>query len=141
MMSETLTCEVAGCHRQRHARGLCPMHYWRLRTQGEIGPAGSLRAPRGGGHVTNEGYRLLFLPAHPLASAHGQVGAHRVTLFEKLGPAEHPCHWCGSVLPWLGGSGAAINVDHLDGDRLNNHPDNLVPSCLACNTKRGRHAE
>lgn len=31
----------------------------------------------------------------------------------------------------------SVNVDHLDGDRLNNDPDNLVPSCGWCNTNRG----
>jgi len=85
---------------------------------------------------------VMHLPSHPLAGAQGKVGAHRVALFEKLGPADQPCHWCGLVLPWLGGAAKAINADHLDGDRLNNDPRNLVPACLQCNTKRGRrHVE
>ncbi len=133
-------CSLTGCTKGLYALGLCVMHYTRLRTRGEVGPAEAMKAPDGAGHVGKIGYLVLHLPSHPLAGAQGKVGAHRVALFEKLGPADQPCHWCGRELPWLGGAAKAINVDHLDFDKLNNDPGNLVASCLDCNTKRGGNA-
>jgi len=52
-------------------------------------------------------------------------------------PAAYVAAAAFKELPWRGGASRAINVDHLDGDRLNNAPTNLVVSCLDCNTKRG----
>lgn len=73
---------------------------------------------------------------HPLARIGGLLGEHRKVLYEKIGPGPHYCHWgCGKLLDW-GGSGGII-ADHLDGDKLNNAPGNLVPSCSPCNTGRG----
>ena len=71
---------------------------------------------------------------HPLASANGQLAIHRKVLYDKIGPAPHECHWGSEVLEtWKD-----IQPDHIDGDRANNDPDNLVPSCPACNIKRAR---
>jgi hypothetical protein len=64
------------------------------------------------------------------------VREHRVALFEKLGPGDHPCHWCGMQLAWFGRQSERICTDHLDFNRLNNDPSNLVPACLDCNAKR-----
>jgi len=63
-----------------------------------------------------------------------------VVLYDAIGPGPHECHWnrvtgCGKVaLEWGGGQG--IVVDHLNGDTLDNRPENLVPSCKVCNTRR-----
>lgn len=37
------TCSVDGCTRGVTAKGLCPMHYYRLKNTGEVGPAESTR--------------------------------------------------------------------------------------------------
>lgn len=75
---------------------------------------------------------------HPLSHTNGHVFAHRVVLYEAIGPGSHPCHWCGTTVTWSCGKIAPefLTVDHLDWDRLNNDPDNLVPSCTPCNTLR-----
>jgi hypothetical protein len=77
---------------------------------------------------------------HPLrAPGCNYVYEHRVVLWEKIGPGTHPCHHCGIHVTWLPGEGArsgALVVDHLDHDRRNNDPSNLVPSCNPCNQGR-----
>ena len=62
-----------------------------------------------------------------------------MVLWEKIGPGSHPCHWCGHLLVWMHGlSAESLQVDHLDEDRANNDPTNLVPSCHTCNKLRSR---
>lgn len=42
------------------------------------------------------------------------------------------CVWCDQPL-----TAADHSIDHFDGDRKNNRPDNLLPSHIGCNSKRG----
>lgn len=93
-----------------------------------------------GEYITAQGYRgATMLYDHPLANTGSAVLEHRIVLYDKIGPGPHKCHWdyfsrCGKVaMEWGGTDG--IHVDHLDGDKLNNEPDNLVVSCLACNRR------
>lgn len=93
----------------------------------------------GKGTVNPEGYRLVTRHGHPLANKRGLVLEHRAVLFDGIGPRRHRCHWCGGWLAWKPSerdSAMETHVDHLDDDRLNNDPANLVPSCRSCNTKR-----
>lgn len=70
-----------------------------------------------------------------------------MVLFDAIGPGEHPCHWCGWPVSWdvvyragsdvLAERWEALIADHLDGDRANNDPANLVPSCPYDNSNRG----
>lgn len=76
----------------------------------------------------SRGYIFLLLPDHPLANGRW-VYEHRVALYEKLGPGPQECWWCGRAISWE----ENLDVDHLDYDRSNNDPSNLVPSCRACN--------
>lgn len=51
----------------------------------------------------------------------------------------HPCHWCRRPVAWDEAhpqSMDALVADHLDGDKTNNVPENLVPSCGMCNWNR-----
>lgn len=85
------------------------------------------------------GSRMLRRPKHPLAPASGTVAESRLVLYEKIGSGAHPCHWCGTPIRWMPGSGiadGALIADHLDWNIQNNSPENLVPSCHVCNAHR-----
>jgi hypothetical protein len=89
--------------------------------------------------IDGAGYRILTgQQEHPLAQDNHQLGEHRAVLYDKIGTGLHLCHWqCGTLLTWGEGQNDGIHVDHLDGDRLNNDPENLVPACWLCNFRRG----
>lgn len=131
-------CSVDECARPLYCKGFCVMHYTRSRHG--VDPFACpqpLRSAPGEGSVIADGYRVLNIPSHPLARAQGKVAEHRVVLFAKIGAADHSCHWCGKLLAWTGvRQSVKIMADHVDHDRLNNDPTNLVPACLDCNTKR-----
>ena len=89
------------------------------------------------------GYRLLTVnPGHPLlAFGQHRIFEHRAVLWEKYGPGSHPCHYCGQSLDWLPGQmtrDGKITTEHLDGDRGNNDPTNLVVACHGCNVRAGQ---
>lgn len=79
---------------------------------------------------------------HPVAPPGGIVAVARIVLYKKIGPGEHPCHWCGTTLRWIAGGGpgtpGSLLADHLDWNRNNDDPANLVPSCHSCNGHRRR---
>lgn len=88
------------------------------------------------GFIDGAGYLRETDREHDLA-VFGEVGVHRKVLYEKIGTGPVPCHWgCGRILEWGGITG--IIPDHLDGNALNNDPENLVPCCTSCNMRRGR---
>lgn len=126
-------CEIPGCERVHYGHGFCVMHYSRQKVHGVPGEAAPRRNPRGAGHIHQTGYLVVTRHGHPLAHSNGHVFGHRLALYEAIGPGDHPCYWCGRVLSWASGD---LTADHLDWDRLNNDPSNLVPSCLACNGQR-----
>jgi len=82
------------------------MHWNRLRKTGVVGGAEKLV---GKGSIIPSGYRMLYRPSHPNASKYGNVMEHVVVMTEKLGR------------PLSKGE----NVHHLNGDRLDNRPENL----------------
>lgn len=99
----------------------------------------ALRAKASGvGFYITGGYRRLTGQwDHPLALPDGTVFEHRKVLYDKIGPGPHRCHWrCGRILTWDGGPQLGICADHLDNDKLNNDPENLVPSCRRENIAR-----
>lgn len=128
-------CAVEECDSPMYARKVCVLHYSRLRSTGELGGPRQ-RGPMGEGSVNSYGYRVVRAPRHPLATAQGKLLEHRGLLFDQIGPGAHPCAWCSKSLTWRGPAESRVNVDHLDFDKLNNALDNLVVSCLDCNTKR-----
>lgn len=64
---------------------------------------------RGGRTLDKDGYVLLHMPDHPHANRHGYVREHRFLMEQRL----------GRLLSWL------EVVDHIDGNRSNNAPENL----------------
>ncbi|MET7742001.1 HNH endonuclease signature motif containing protein [Streptomyces sp. NPDC005385] len=86
------------------------------------------------GYVTHIGY------AHPVANASGITRHHRIVLWDKIGPGEHACHWeCGTTVSWdktYPHDPNGMVVDHVNGDKSDNRPENLVPSCGRCNLTR-----
>lgn len=83
--------------------------------------------------------RYVMSKGHAIAPPSGLVALARLTLYDKLGPGEHSCHWCEKLITWQRGLTAdCLVADHLDWDRNNDAPDNLVASCLKCNAHRTR---
>jgi hypothetical protein len=82
------------------------------------------------------GYKILTgQQSHPLTQGRGSLAEHRKVLYDAIGPGPHPCHWgCGRILDWNGRSG--LIPDHINGNRIDNRLENLVPSCPRCNTNR-----
>lgn len=136
-------CSIGGCSRSVWSREMCNMHYSRAnRSGGDPGPVDPMTAPRGSGCVRPDGYRVVYRHGHPLADAAGQILEHRLVLFAVIGDGDHLCHWCNTTIRWdsPAGTPSALVVDHLDWDRANNDPVNLVPSCSTCNINRTQEA-
>ena len=80
-----------------------------IKTQ-RTGPrAGELHPNWKGGRVLRKGYVQIYSPEHPMRTKLGYVSEHRLVMEKKLGR-----HLLKSEV-----------VHHIDGDTLNNHPDNL----------------
>lgn len=135
------TCTVPECSNPpRSARAdWCKKHYHRWYRHGSVD-----YCARTAGITASAGrrYRTTYKPGHPVAGANGNAYVHRVVLYDKIGPGEHSCHWCGATVRWTSTRGDAdcLQVDHLNGIGDDNHPDNLVPACPVCNTTRGGQA-
>lgn len=66
---------------------------------------------RGGQHLSSSGYvKVLVGPCHHLSDSKGYAYEHRVVAEQKIGRRLRPCE----------------QVHHLDGDKTNNDPSNLV---------------
>lgn len=83
-------------------------------------------------------YVQLRLPQHPLATRNGLVLEHRAVLHDLLGDGPQACRWCQREVRWDAPlfDEAELTVDHLDRDRANNDPANLVPACRPCNSAK-----
>lgn len=139
-VSRATVCGVEGCDQPRYQdRLLCSTHAMRQHRYGDVSAD---RSRDGNTWTTSNGY-LKHAADGVLADGKGAAGVHRAVLLEAIGPAAHPCHWCHAVVTWQqrwdGKTWAGVLVvDHLDGNKANNVPANLVPSCFSCNILRGR---
>ena len=117
----------------------CKMHYHRWYRHGSVDVSANRAAP-----TVSHGrrYRTVHRPDHPLAPASGRVYIHRLVLYTKIGPGPHPCHWCKAIVRWTVGVKVPgmLVPDHLNGIGDDNRPENLVPSCMPCNSDRGSAA-
>lgn len=90
-----------------------------------------------------EQHRRRTEHGHPLTPPSGTVAVSRLVLYDKIGPGEHPCHWCQTPVHWIVGGGPAtpgsLLADHVDWDINNNAAENLVPSCNRCNAHRTKN--
>lgn len=126
------SCTVENCEKKHHAKGYCKIHYSRLKRTGD--PL-KIKSKNQGRHITKDGYIMLTgYKLHPIASAKGNIMEHRLVLYNKLQGRNTQCHWCNKMLKWH--NGEKICADHLDWNRQNNDPENLVPSCISCNSGR-----
>ena len=86
------------------------------------------------------GNRYLWTraPKHPLSVGdHGSIAVHRKVAHATWGEGPFECHWCHIDIAWKASAGfQKLVVDHLDGNSLNNDPDNLKPACRHCNISR-----
>jgi hypothetical protein len=135
---DSTQCSVDGCDGKPRSRfaEYCDMHYCRKWRTGSTTRTHNL----GLGWVESNGYRGIPSKGHVLGHA-GRVREHRIVLYDKIGPGEHPCHHCGTLVSWdkqYPEDPQGLVTDHLDCDKLNNDPANLVPSCALCNLQRGR---
>lgn len=121
-------CCVDTCNDVSDTRGMCIKHYARVLRKGHAGD----RIPQP--YRQSHGYNVLHDKTHPMADHRGWVYEHRVVLYAQIGPGSHPCAHCGKTVTW----GVNLEVDHLDWNRANNDPTNLVASCHGCNTRRTR---
>lgn len=129
-------CEVGDCGRIVKGRGLCGRHYMRAYRHGDV-TTGEGRY--GSGWLRPDGYIETRRTGHVLATAHGFLLMHRLNLFDRIGFGPHRCHWCSTPINWgLGVGKGVLVVDHVDADRSNNQPPNLVPSCHPCNIRRSK---
>lgn len=83
---------------------------------------------------------MVKAKGHPIAPPSGTVAISRLTLYDKIGPGPHPCHWCERPVDWMPGASVgedgSLLADHLDWDPTNDDPANLVPTCNPCNSHR-----
>lgn len=148
-------CSVPGCDRTFLARGLCRLHYRRLRERGKVGPVGTTRKKRDQSRVCSvPGCERSDLAAHELCSMHywrwrktGDVGpAGKMIGSGSINPAgyrvlhrpQHPnAGKHGNILEHVVVMSEFLGrplrkgetVHHKNGIRHQNDPDNLELWC------------
>lgn len=121
-------CCIEGCQGRATRKGKhCEKHYNRIRRTGVAAPRQT-----NGRYLTSVGYVKVLNRAHPLADAAGTIYEHRQVAFAQHEGQCPDCFWCARALHWH----EAV-VDHLDEQKDNNEPSNLVVSCNPCNRARG----
>lgn len=125
-------CSVPGCEAgaNRVGAGLCEAHYMRVRRNGTTA---TQYESADAYHDHSGGYLLVKAKGHPRSLGGSRAYAHRVVFTDTYGEGPFKCNWCPNTVTW-----GNMHVDHLDDNKHNNHPDNLVAACPVCNMKRGR---
>lgn len=100
-------CSISDCERPFRSKNLCEIHYRRLLTHGD--PLADVATKDGSGFVDLNGYRVLYRPGHPNATASGEIFEHRVVMVAMLGRPLRDDE----------------TVHHRNGQRADNRPENL----------------
>ena len=121
-------CSNPDCNSKanRVGAGLCEACYCRKRHNGSY-----KRNAYKYRYKTGAGYIRLLVPNHPLADSAGNVFEHRKVAFEKYGNGIQRCFWCGCLMMW-----SETVIDHLNENKADNRPENLMVSCNCCNRAR-----
>lgn len=135
-------CAFDGCAKWVESHGWCATHWRRIQKHGDVTIVLRGGKPRSGRrYVMKNGYINVYAPEHPLVANRksGQVLEHRIVLYDTIGAGSHPCHSCGRTVSWFAESAKdRLEVDHLDGVRSNNSPENLAATCPKCNDGQSR---
>jgi hypothetical protein len=96
-------CTMDDCDKPYAANGFCQMHYRRWDLYGD--PNRVMKRDQS----KSAKYKSVLALGHPNANANGMIFEHRLVMTQMLGRALEP----------------GENVHHLNGDRLDNRPENL----------------
>ncbi|QKW15458.1 HNH endonuclease signature motif containing protein [Verrucosispora sp. NA02020] len=136
------TCKVAGCSRKYHCQGVCEIHYNRYRRTGlyeiaqtkkfvhrlsrvrpELKVADCLECGADVPLTLNGETRKGYLRWRCFYTSNKPFG-YRAT---KKSHCENPlCAWTGPYPPEV------LDVDHIDGNHMNDEPSNLMTLCSNC---------
>lgn len=108
-------CNCGETLEERDTKGRLRSFIWGHQNRGRSISLPSIRGEnhynwKGGRTVNDAGYILIRMPAHHRANKYGYVREH-IVVYENY----HKC----CILPW-------IDVHHLDKDKKNNKPENLI---------------
>lgn len=95
------------------------------------------------GRTYMQGKYLVYVGfQHPACHKFGITPVHKLVLWDKLAGQDAKCNWCDKDIFWNSDDwNDKLVADHVDTNKVNNEPSNLVPSCNRCNLTRGQKSD